>query len=81
VILASSKRKLGLQEQICADHLAASDNRRDGSADRSFVVVAPLIGGVDPPESVSQGQLGQPLGIVLLPGGPVQEPRDLNSLH
>src|SRR5438105_5029239 len=43
------------------------------------MVMAALVGGVDAPKALLQGDLGQGPGVVLLPGGPVQEARHTNA--
>ena len=80
MVLPRSKGELGLQEQIIPGHQAAPDRRRDGLTDRRLVVVAALVGGVDAAKALSQGELGQALGLVLLPGGPVQEAGHPNTV-
>ena len=42
--------------------------------------MAALVGGVDAPEALPQGQLGQALRLLLLPGGPVQEAGHANAV-
>src|SRR5947209_12620514 len=79
VILPAPEGELGLQEQIVPDHQAAFDRRHDGLPDRSLVVMAALIGRIDTPKALLQGEPGQALRLVLLPGGPVQEAWHLNT--
>ena len=79
--LSASKGELGLQEQVPPGHEAARHRRGDGLADRSFVVVLALVGGVDGAEALVQGQFGQALRLLLLPGCPVQEAGNGNAVQ
>ena len=81
VILPAPEGELGLQEQVVPRHQAAPDRRRDGLADRRLVVMAALVGGIDAAKALLQGQLGQALRLVLLPGGPVQEAGHSNAVE
>jgi hypothetical protein len=52
VVLASSEGEFGLQKQFVSANYSRSYRGRDGFADGRFVVMSPLIGGVDPAETL-----------------------------
>ena len=79
VILPPLEGELGLQKQVVPSYQAVGDGDRDGSADRGLIVMAALVGGIDAPEALPQGELGQALCLLLLPGGPVKEAGDSNA--
>jgi hypothetical protein len=80
MILPAAECELGLQEQLIPNHQTAGDGHRDRSPDRCFVVMAPLVGGVDASESLLQRKLGKTLSPFLLPGGPIEEPGYFNTV-
>src|SRR5947209_5253203 len=67
-------RELGLDEDIVYPRLP------ERLSDARLVVMAPLVGGVDPPEAGLEGEPGQTRRLLLLPGGPVDQPRHLHAL-
>src|SRR6186713_383882 len=73
MILAVLKGVLGLQEEILPLDQAALDSSRDSLTDRCFVVVLPLIGGIDAAKALFEGKFHERLGAVLLPSRSVQE--------
>src|SRR5579862_26377 len=54
MILAALKGEFGLKEKIVAHHQTARDDRGDGLADASFVVVLSLVGGIDAAKALLQ---------------------------
>ena len=74
IILAAAEGELGLQEQLVPGHQPVADRRLNRLADGRLEVVLALVGGVDAAEPLPQREGGEPLGLVLLPRGPVQEP-------
>ena len=73
IVLAGAEREFGLQEQIVPCDQAGGDGVGDGLADGRFMVVPPLVGSIDAAESLLDGQFGEVLGVVLFPGGAVEE--------
>lgn len=73
MVLPASEGELGLQEQILSGHGATLDCRRDGATHRCLVVMAALVGRVDAPKPLTQGQLAEALRAVFLPSGPIEE--------
>jgi hypothetical protein len=80
VILPFLERELGLQEQVVPGQQAALDRGRDGPTNCGLIVMSALVGGIDTPEALPKGEVGQPLRLLLLPGGPVQEGRHSNAI-
>jgi hypothetical protein len=73
VILTVAERELRLEEEIVACNRILVQDGGNGPADRSFVIMLPLVGGVDPPKSFPQCEQCQPLRLVLLPRGSIEE--------
>jgi hypothetical protein len=81
VVLALAESELGLKEQIISSYQAALDRRRDGPPDCRFVVMAALVGGIDASKALLQSEFSQALGLVLFPGGSIQEAGHLNPFY
>jgi hypothetical protein len=73
MVLPAPRRELRLDEELGARDHSRGDRPRDPRAHSRFVVVAPLIRGVDAAEAGFERQTRQPLGGVFLPGGAVDE--------
>ena len=73
MVLPPAEGELGLQEQLVSRHQTAADRSPNSAADRRLVVMSALVGGVDASKSLPEGQRGQTLGVVLLPGGAIEE--------
>src|SRR5262245_37229362 len=80
MILTSPEGELGLEKELVSRDRSALNRRLNAISDGGFKVMAALVGGVDAPEALSQGKFRQPLGLVLLPRGPVQESRHTDAV-
>ena len=69
MVLTVAISELSLDEQLFARNAGGGDAR----ADRGLEVMPPLIGGVNAAEAGLDGEAGQPLGLVFLPGGAVEK--------
>jgi hypothetical protein len=72
MVLPRSKSELRLEKQLLPDYFAALQRRRDSASDSCLVVVPTLVSGIDTPESLPQGELGESLRRVLFPGRAVK---------
>jgi hypothetical protein len=76
MVLPPAKRELGLQKQVLARHPSALDRSGQGPPDRRFIIMLPLVGGIDAAKPLLDRQLGQALRVVLFPSRAIQEPWD-----
>ena len=80
MILPFSKGELGLQEEVAACYQALGNGRGDAPPDSGLIIMPALIGGIDAAKALVQRQLGQPLGFLFLPGGAIEEARNLQAV-
>src|SRR5688572_28708521 len=77
MILAALECELGLQKELIPRNQPAPHRRTDALADRSFIVMTPLIGRINAAKSLFQCQLRQTLRGILFPRGSVEEAGNL----
>src|SRR5207244_11899978 len=80
-VLSIDVGELGLEEDVLAVKMAGGEGVSQCLADRGFVVVAALVGGVDAAKAGADGHAGEEGGIVFLPRRAVEEGRDADIAH
>jgi hypothetical protein len=73
MILPAAECEFRLQEEIITAHQTAFDRRPKGFPDSRFVIMAPLVGSVDPAKTLLERQVDEAPGPVLLPCRAIQE--------
>ncbi len=81
MILPSLKGELGLQEKLVSGQDTGGYGSGDGLPDRSFIIMAALVCGIDTAKTLASCQLGQALRFVFLPGGAIKHAGHWNAIE